>query len=1551
MAERAENATLLEKAEARIAEAASALPNAVKEIVTDELSRFPRAGEIDQLRKEFAEPKGLNPRGKWTPGETYQRLDLVTFNGDSFVSNIDGNRERPSRSAADWTLNAARGNSGGGGGVTSITDLLPIPSSGQILGSEGPNYVPKLLVAGSNITITETPTQITITGDEGQIELQDGTEAAPSLFFVNDTNTGLYRPTADTVGIVGGGHDILRLTDVASATDYLEVKNGIGVGTPLHVLAEGASANIGVHLQPKGTGLFTISDGTDFAKGIRFRSSSSAASAVTLIDAVSTAGRVVTLPDATDTLVGRSTTDTLSNKTMIAPALGTPTALIGTNITGTAAGLTAGNVTTNANLTGDVTSVGNATSIAAGVIVDADVNASAAIAYSKLNLATSIVNADISASAAIVDTKLATISTASKVSNSATTATSANTASAIVARDASGNFTAGTITANLTGNVSGSSGSTTGNAATATALQTARAINGVNFDGTAAITVAAAAGTLTGATLASNVTASSLTSVGTLGSLTVTNPITGSVTGSSGSTTGNAATATALATGRTIAITGDIAYTSPSFDGTGNVTAAGTLATVATPGSTGGSTAIPIITINAKGLTTSITTAAVIAPAGTLSGNTLAAGVTASSLTSLGTIANLTATAGTISTTPTASTDIANKLYVDTVAQGLDAKASCVAATTADITLSGAQTIDGISIVAGNRVLVKNQSLSQNNGIYLCASGAWTRTTDANTWDALTSAFTFIEQGTANGDCGFVCTANAGGTLGTTALPWSQFSGAGTFTAGTGLTLTGSVFSLTSPVAVANGGTGLTSLGSGVATFLGTPSSANLLAAVSDETGSGSLVFANSPTLITPALGTPSALVGTNITGTASGLTAGNVTTNANLTGAITSVGNATSLGSFTSANLSAALTDETGSGAAVFATSPTLVTPILGTPASGNLANCTFPTLNQNTTGSAATLTTPRAIYGNNFDGSAALTQAITGTYGGTGVNNGANTITIAGNVTHAGAFTQTFTATANTSLTLPVTGTLATLAGSESLSNKTITASSFSGTTGAFTTLTTSDSGYVQATFQRTGGNGPLLFLKNYSSTTFKNWFIGAGYNGEQLEFMPSTAANGSTVGTTVVAISSTGLAVTGTLSTTGNVTLSSGVSLRIFNAANNDDGIWYNTGGSGVSILTARISAVDRVSISSTGLAVTGVSSATSTAGGAGFSIVRTGGAPSTFTMLNSGGEIIHEYNAVGYGFNISTARVASITSTGLGIGTTSPVGKLQVTGSSASFVFNTSGTEFYNTNAGTVKIYAHNAAGALALSAGGRDTGDLFINSSGNVGIGTTSPAFRLHVYTGSGSSVAGTFETNQTESYITFRASGTSSSSSCRIGVTGENILFLNNGANERARIDSNGNLLVGTTSAGGKLVVTQTASSTNAILVDISSSTTKFAEFTFTGSNVGSISYNGTLTVYSTTSDYRLKDITGPLTDSGAFIDALKPKVGTWKESGKKFVGFVAHEFAEVSPSSVSGEKDAVDNDGKPIYQSMQASSAEVIANLVAELQSLRQRVAALESN
>jgi len=199
-------------------------------------------------------------------------------------------------------------------------------------------------------------------------------------------------------------------------------------------------------------------------------------------------------------------------------------------------------------------------------------------------------------------------------------------------------------------------------------------------------------------------------------------------------------------------------------------------------------------------------------------------------------------------------------------------------------------------------------------------------------WDAVSLSTADI-TGTlavANGGTGVTSSTGTGNVV-LSNSPTLVTPALGTPASGTATNLTGLPIS-----------TGVSGLGTGVATFLGTPSSANLASAVTDETGSGALVFANSPTLVTPALGTPSALVGTNITGTASGLTAGNVTTNANLTGAVTSVGNATSLGSFSSANLLGALTDETGTGSAVFATSPTLVTPILGTPTSATLTNAT---------------------------------------------------------------------------------------------------------------------------------------------------------------------------------------------------------------------------------------------------------------------------------------------------------------------------------------------------------------------------------------------------------------------------------------------------------------------------------------------------------------------------------------------------------------------------------------------------------------------------------
>lgn len=125
--------------------------------------------------------------------------------------------------------------------------------------------------------------------------------------------------------------------------------------------------------------------------------------------------------------------------------------------------------------------------------------------------------------------------------------------------------------------------------------------------------------------------------------------------------------------------------------------------------------------------------------------------------------------------------------------------------------------------------------------------------------------------------------------------------------------------------------TGVSGLGTGIATFLATPSSANLASAVTDETGSGSLVFATSPTLVTPALGTPTSGTLTSCTG---------LPISTGVSGLGTGV--ATFLATPSSSNLISAITDETGSGSLVFATSPTLVTPVLGTPTSGNLSNCT---------------------------------------------------------------------------------------------------------------------------------------------------------------------------------------------------------------------------------------------------------------------------------------------------------------------------------------------------------------------------------------------------------------------------------------------------------------------------------------------------------------------------------------------------------------------------------------------------------------------------------
>ena len=146
---------------------------------------------------------------------------------------------------------------------------------------------------------------------------------------------------------------------------------------------------------------------------------------------------------------------------------------------------------------------------------------------------------------------------------------------------------------------------------------------------------------------------------------------------------------------------------------------------------------------------------------------------------------------------PTSAQDAATKAYVDAARSGLDVKASCRVASTATLTLSATQTIDGVAVIAGDRVLVKNQTTASDNGIYDVAAGAWTRSTDSDTSLEFNSgAFTFVEEGTVNGGKGYVLTTANPITLGSTSLTFTLFSSSGAITAGTDLSFSGTTLNV-----------------------------------------------------------------------------------------------------------------------------------------------------------------------------------------------------------------------------------------------------------------------------------------------------------------------------------------------------------------------------------------------------------------------------------------------------------------------------------------------------------------------------------------------------------------------------------------------------------------------------------------------------------------------------------------------------------------------------------------------------------------------------------
>jgi hypothetical protein len=252
--------------------------------------------------------------------------------------------------------------------------------------------------------------------------------------------------------------------------------------------------------------------------------------------------------------------------------------------------------------------------------------------------------------------------------------------------------------------------------------------------------------------------------------------------------------------------------------------------------------------------------------------------------------------------------------------------------------------------------------------------------------------------------------------------------------------------------------------------------------------------------------------------------------------------------------------------------------------------------------------------------------------------------------------------------------------------------------------------------------------------------------------------------------------------------------------------------------------------------------------------------------------------------------------------------------------------------------------------------------LRVDSAGNVGIGTTnaggfSRTIRLNTASGTAGLLLCDADTDRAGFYID-------------AGTTGPAYLFTNNskplvfsaaGA-ERARIDASGNLLVGTTSAlgTGKVGILHNTASDNALVIRTSSTTFNSGSVLFQNSSGGNAGFIQILSAnsvaYNTSSDYRLKEDVQPMVGSVDRLMALKPVNFAWKADGSRVDGFLAHEAQEVVPECVTGEKDAVDDEGNPQYQGIDQS--KIVPLLVAALQealtkieALEARVAALETN
>jgi len=621
-----------------------------------------------------------------TLGSTTSTLaGMASITSSSFTGQLTGNADTATALATGRTI-AITGDItytspsfNGSGNVTAAATLATVNANVGAFGSA--TAIPVITVNGKGLVTAVSTTAVSI--------------PSGALTFTGDvTGTGTTG-SSTALTIATGAVTNAKLANSSVTIGSTAVSLGATASTVAGLTLTSPTINaatIGGHLVPSTDLTYDLGDATHrfrnlYLSGSTIAISGSTSGTLTLAASAVAGTTTVTFPATTGTVITTGDSGTVTN-TMLAGSIAT------SKITGLATSATT-----------DTTS---ATNITSGTLPNARL-------------------------VSVPDSALATISTAGKVSNSATTATNANTASAIVARDASGNFTAGTITAsltgNVTGNVTGTSGSTTGNAATVT--------NGVYTTDTGTVTNTMLAGSIadtklstistagkvsnSATTAASANTASAIVARDASGNFTagtITANLVGNVTGTiTGGITGNAATATALATARTI--------NGVSFDGSANVTVhtAGTGISIS-----GASVAVDTSTIATKAYADSAASAA-------------AAAIVASAPAALDTLNELaTALGNDASFATTTATSLGNRLRVDTAAQGLTGTQQSNART--NLGLATVASSGAYSDLSGKPT---NVSSFTNDSAYITTAGARSAvsfTAGSGAYNSTTGAFT-----------------------------------------------------------------------------------------------------------------------------------------------------------------------------------------------------------------------------------------------------------------------------------------------------------------------------------------------------------------------------------------------------------------------------------------------------------------------------------------------------------------------------------------------------------------------------------------------------------------------------------------------------------------------------------------------------------------------------------------------------------------------------------------------------------------------------------------